>query len=435
VVSVLVDLYDLALLAGYCVAAGLRGLCGGKPIGGLAEKISPRPRDRAAPPCIWVHAVSVGEVRGARSLVAALREARPDVPVLVSTTTATGHAEACRLFGDLDVRFWPLDASTIVEAALRRIRPAVVVLMELEMWPNFARLARRFGVPVVVVNGRITERAFRRYCLCRYGWARVFNSATVLAMQTDTYAARLLQLGVDPERIVVNGTMKYDTIRVGAKVPGAAALAKAVGLREQDAIWVCGSTAAGEEATCLEVYRQLRGRHPALKLVLVPRHPERFDAVATLVRQRGFLLTRRSEYPDEGAPAPRRDAVVLGDTMGELTKFYQLASLAFVGRSLVPAGGSDMIEAAALGRVTLFGPHTFNFAEPVRQLLAADAAVCVYDAPSMVKQLDRLLADPKLRRTMARRAMKLVRDNKGATARNVELILKAMDAASPTGVC
>lgn len=426
--GVLSDVYDVALLGGYCLVAGWRRVFGGKPISGLAEKIAPRPRtgSDAETPCIWLHGVSMGEIRGTRSLVTALTAARPDVPIVISSTTATGYAEAKRLYPDLDVRYWPLDTGPICEAAIRRIRPAVVVLMELEMWPTFSQAARRAGVPIVVVNGRITDRAYRRYRRFHYVFAQMFNCAVKLAMQTDRYASRLLHLGVDPSRITVNGTMKYDTIRVGGPVAGAKALARSLGLKDDDQMLVAGSTADGEEVICIEAYRQLRSEHPRLKLVIVPRHPERFDEVAELIRKRGFLLTRRSEHPDDGKPAARRDAIILGDTMGELTKFYWLSTVAFVGRSLVPLGGSDMIEVAALGRPAVFGPHTSNFADPVRQLLAGEAAIQVRDTQTLREAVGTLLSEPKIRKEIGRRAMKLVRDNQGATQRNVELILSTI---------
>jgi 3-deoxy-D-manno-octulosonic-acid transferase len=390
------------------------------------------PSRAAGRPAVWIHAVSLGEINATRAMVKLLAGRRPDLHFIVSTTTQTGFARGRELYGS-DPRVvlvrYPLDFSGAIARALDALRPSLVVLMELEVWPNFLRHCQRRGVPALLVNGRLTPSSFRHY---RFGGAltrRMFSRLSVVCAQDETYAERFRLLGAPPGRVRVTGTMKFDTAEVADRIDGADDLARAVGLRPGDeSIWVCGSTGPGEEEIVLRSYRTLLAAHPGLRLVIVPRHPERFDEVAALIDREGFPLVRRSASPS--APGTRHSArpVVLGDTMGELRKFYSLADVVLVGRTLVDLGprqhGSDMIEPAALAKPVVVGPWTHNFAEPMNALIAADAIKVVEGGGATPGDaLAALLSDPAGAAAMGRRAQDVVRRGQGATARHVELIL------------
>ncbi len=404
---------------------------------------------------VWVHAVSVGEVNATPALVKTLLDARAGLRIVVSTTTETGHARGGQLFGGNGrvtlIRF-PLDFSSAIDRALTRLRPAAVALMELEVWPNLVARCHERGIPVLVVNGRLTEYSFNGYRRLKPLIAPTFARLSAVGAQDETFAARFIALGTPPERVRVTGTMKFDTAQVADTIDGADALAAAVALRpDAEPIFVAGSTGPGEEQILLTVYRALLQRHPTLRLVIVPRHPPRFDEVAGLIEREGFPLLRRSR-PAGGtgigdplaAPMPStpRDPgnalisnelprpVVLGDTMGELRKFYALATVVFVGRTLIDLGprqrGSDMIEPAALGRPTIVGPWTQNFADAMSHFRAVDAIRVVTGAAQLESAVGDALADPATAATLGRRARDTVRSQQGATARHAEMILSSL---------
>lgn len=397
-------------------------------------------RDGAAP-AVMIHAVSLGEIDATRALVAKLADARPDLQFVISTTTDTGTARARELYGaDPKVTLirYPLDFSVAISRVLDGLRPSVVVLMELEVWPNFIRHCRRRGVPVLVVNGRITDSSYRNYRRGRPLVAPMFRGLSAVCAQDETYAKWFVELGAPPESTRVTGTMKFDTAPPPGEVAGARELAAAVGLRPgEEKIWVCGSTGPDEEEIILPEYLSLRSRFPDLRLVLVPRHPERFDEVAGLIERDAALpLVRRSQTRTNTAADAPRDAVVLGDTTGELAKFYSLADVVFVGRTLVDLGprqrGSNMIEPAALGKPTIVGDFTHNFADAMRHFRAANAVKVVYDGDSLGSAVAAVLSQPDAAAAIGRRAREVVLREQGATARNVEVILKYLPAGATT---
>jgi 3-deoxy-D-manno-octulosonic-acid transferase len=389
---------------------------------------------------VLIHAVSLGEINATRAMVAGLGRARPDLSFVVSTTTDTGYARARELYGT-DPRValirYPLDFSAAIGRMLANQRPAVVVLMELEVWPNFLLACRRAGIPALVVNGRLTDESYRRYRLAKPLLARTFRRLAVVCAQEEAYAERFRQLGVPPERVRVTGTMKFDTAQVAERIDGAESLAQAVGLRPgREPVWVCGSTGPGEEDIILRHYRRLLAAHPTLRLVIVPRHPQRFDEAAKLIEAAGFSVFRRSLSPPLPlSPSPSVPPVILGDTMGELRKFYSLADVVLVGRTLVDLGprqrGSDMIEPAALAKPVVVGPWTQNFAEPMNCFRAAHAMKVVADEQSLGDTIAALLSSPDNSAAMGRRAQEVVKREQGATGRNVEVILAHLP--QPTG--
>jgi 3-deoxy-D-manno-octulosonic-acid transferase len=388
---------------------------------------------------VMIHAVSLGEMNATRAMVRALAQARSDLCFLISTTTDTGFARGQELYGQdcrvIVIRF-PLDFTSAVNRVLDRFRPQVVVLMELEVWPNFMLQCERRGIPVVLVNGRLTSGSFRNYRLGGPLVRRMFRRLTAICAQEQPYADRFIALGAPAHRVSVTGTMKFDTAQIAQSIPGAEELAAAVGIRRgAEPVWVCGSTGPGEEAVLLAIHRELLKSHPGLRLVLVPRKPERFDEVAGVIQSAGFELLRRSKSqtpnlqsqisnPESGSP------VILGDTMGELPKFYSLADVVFVGRTLLDLGsrqhGSDMIEPAALAKPTVVGRHTANFAEVMNQFRAAGAMREIENADELRTTIDSLLAGPLASAEMGRRAQDVVRKAQGATAKHVQLILEQL---------
>ncbi len=390
---------------------------------GWAQRFGATPIRYSLQPRIWIHGVSLGEINVARTLVAELHSQLPDYQVVISSTTDTGMAAARRLFEKDHVVFqWPLDFSFSVARALRRTQPDLVVLMEGEAWPNFLAACNRRDIPAVIVNGRLgADKGYPRYKKLGPLAARLFNRLTAIGVQEDAYVRRFEMLGVDPRKLHVTGMMKFDSAHVESTVDGDEKLAAALGISASHKLIVAGGTGPSEEELILRKWADLSKRHRCARLAIVPRKPERFDEVARLITECGFDVVRRSEKPDGPAAGDLpANTVVLGDTMGELRKFYSLASCVFVGRSLVPMGGSDMIEAAALGKATAFGPHTFNF--PQAGELAKHGCVRVADARELTDQLDKWLAEPAAAAIAGKAAHTYVCSRQGATRRNVEMI-------------
>jgi len=377
------------------------------------------------PKRIWVHAISVGEVEAARTFVPALAEAFPDHQIVLSTTTMTGRERALRLFPGRPVFHFPLDLWPAVALALRRVRPTAVIQVESEWWPNFFLMAARRGIPVVCVNVRITEKGARGYGRVGRFMRRVFNSTRAIGVQADMYRERFIRLGADPAKIAVTGQMKHDCVTFADAIKGVGDLAREMHLEPGETVLVAGSTGPGEEEPLLAAYREARRDQPHLRLVLVPRRPENFDAAAEAVLKAGCPLVRRSR-PGEPQGPKDEPPVLLGDTMGELMKWYARADLVFVGRSLVPLGGSNPMEPGALGRPLLWGPHMFNFPIEAPALVAAGAARQVTDAAGLRAAVLDLLTHPEKRRQMGEAARATIRRMQGATARNIQLVRQAL---------
>ncbi len=418
-------LLDIVYAAGLVITSPLwvyRMIRHGRYRSGIGEKFGAAPLRYGLQPIIWVHGVSLGEVNAARTLVEEIHSQLPDYRVVVSSTTDTGITQARKLFAPGHLVFhWPLDFTFSVRRALKRLRPDLVILMEGEVWPNFLAACDRRDIPVMIVNARISaDKGYPRYKKLGRLAGRLFNRLTAIGVQDETYAEMYMNLGVRPEKIHLTGMMKFDSAVVSDSIDGSDALAAALGISNDDALIVAGGTGPGEEKMLLEAFAKVQVVHPAARLAIVPRKPERFEEVAKLIASSPFSLVRRSEHPDGNPAATDREAVILGDTMGELRKFYALATAVFVGRSLVPMGGSDMIEAAALGKATAFGPHTFNF--PQADALARHGCVRVADADALAEQFSAWLGDSASAARSGAEAQRHVRSQQGATRRNVELI-------------
>ncbi|MBL8259150.1 MAG: lipid IV(A) 3-deoxy-D-manno-octulosonic acid transferase [Candidatus Competibacteraceae bacterium] len=366
--------------------------------------------------CLWVHAVSVGEARAALPLIRALRARYPETPLLVTTTTLTGSRQVQAALGDR-VRhvYAPYDLPGAARRFLRRARPRLAVIMETELWPNLLRRCAQTGIPVLVANARLSERSARGYARIGPLTRAMLRDVSLIAAQADADAERFRGLGAP--RVQVTGNLKYD-LTLPATLPERGRTLRHALLGANRPVWIAASTHAGEEEPILAAFASLRSRWPALLLLLVPRHPERFDGVAALCRERGFKLARRGE----GRACEPNTAVFLGDTMGELLLFYAAADIAFVGGSLVPTGGHNVLEPASLGLPVLFGPHMFNFTEAGQRLLEAEAAWQVSDASDLAAAVERLLADPASGRAAGQRGRAVVERHRGALAASLAQI-------------
>lgn len=380
--------------------------------------------------CIWIHAVSVGEVNATKTLIPKLRESFGDYEIVISSTTDTGLGRAKTLYAnDLQVFYFPFDLSCVMGRAFRNIRPDICLLMELEVWPNLARIANDKNVPVVVVNGRLSNKSFPKYRLIKPVTEWMFAKVDLVLAQTEEYASRFRALGCAPEKVVVTNSLKYDTAQIADKVDGADELAEQLNISD-GRLWVAGGTGPGEEKICLDVFNKLREQEDLgdLRLAIVPRKPERFDEVAQLINEAGFEFVRYSKIKAGQSTVANKPAVILGDTMGDLTKFYSLATVVFVGRSLVAMGGSDMMESAALGKCTIFGPHTFNFKQTVDVLLKGEGAVEVNDPDELFKIVEKCLTDTTYAQRIATNGREVIKQNQGATDRTVEAITSLLSS-------
>lgn len=362
---------------------------------------------------IWIHAVSVGEMRAAQPLIEALRTAHPAKSILLTCMTPTGRATAETLYGSFArVVYLPYDYAFLVRRFLRRTRPAVGILMETELWPNLIRVAAREQVPLALVNARLSARSARGYArlpaLTRASLARV----AIVAAQSEADAARLQQLGA--RNVNVAGNLKFDITPPPAQLERGLAWRKSWGTRP---VWLAASTREGEEALLLRAFVDAAPRE--VLLVLVPRHPQRFDEVAGLVEAAGLSCVRRSTetLPDGGT------RVLLGDSLGELFAYYAACDVAFVGGSLLPLGGQNLIEAASVGRPVLVGPHTFNFEGATQQAIEAGAALRVRDAGECVGEAMRLLSDASARAHMGEAGLTFAARHRGATAKTAAWVL------------
>lgn len=431
-------LFDLVYLAAgviYAPIALYQGLVLGKNRRGWLQRFGRVAARRPTEQRVWIHAVSLGEINATPKLVEALLDRLPDADLIFSTTTDTGFERAVQLYGGDRVYRFPLDFSVVVSGVLRRLRPTLIVLMELEVWPNLVRMADRSGIPVVVVNGRLTAHSTRRLGRIGFLTQSMFERLSWVGAQDEIIAARFREVGVPAERIEVTSSLKWDTALVANTVPGAEALAAALGLDRSRPIWVCGSTGPDEEPIVLDAYRRLAKRIDSNlpRLVIVPRKPERFAEVARLIRGSGFECVRRSACADGTTRPPLTDSsVLLGDTMGELRKFYSLADVVLVGRSLVPLGGSDVMEVAALGKPIIVGPHNENFQFAVDALHAADALRLVDSAESLAECVESIVTNVFAATELGQRARQVVIRNQGATTRTVEGILRAFRSGTPT---
>jgi 3-deoxy-D-manno-octulosonic-acid transferase len=393
----------------------------GKYRNGLAERMGRVPQrllEPAAPSqahrVIWIHAVSLGEVLAVSGLVQQMRRTFPQHRILLSTTTDTGQTLARNRFGEENVFYFPLDFAFAIRPYLRVLRPELVVLAETEFWPNFLRLAHASGACIAVVNARISDRSWPNYHRFRRILRRMLLHVDLFLAQTPQDSTRLQSIGAEPQRVRVTGNLKFD-INLPPSSPIVESLRQSLAVEGAGPVLVCGSTVDGEESLLLKAFENLRVEHPGAVMILAPRHPERFDQVAILLRQLDVRSLRRSQWRGE----PLAGRALLVDSIGELAALYALADVAFVGGSLVPRGGHNIIEPAQHGVAVVTGNHTENFRDIVAQFQSRDA-VRIVGVSELPLTLMQLLADPAERRALGRRAQETVRSQMGATLRTLE---------------
>ncbi|MCX7407420.1 MAG: 3-deoxy-D-manno-octulosonic acid transferase [Planctomycetales bacterium] len=443
-----------------------RRIAHGKYRGGWREKLTGRlVRMHPERRCLWFHAVSVGEVLQLQQVLDQTAARFPDAELFITTTTDTGYDVARSKYPQHTVAYFPLDFSWAVRRALCAIQPSLVVLVELELWPNFIVEAHRQHIPLALINGRIGEKSFRGYSRVKPLLRRVLACFDLLAVQNETYAERLRQLGAPTERVTVTGNIKFDGVESNRDNSKTEELRRSFGIAPHEQVFIAGSTQEPEESFAIETWTTLQREFPTLRLILVPRHKERFEAVAELVRQRGLPLVRRSEghreivdeiserggvsplvlgcqpvceepgglrHPaqkictssltlqvgvDAASPPP---SVLLLDTLGELGACWGLADIAFVGGSLTNRGGQNMLEPAGYGAAVLFGPNTWNFRDITDALLSLRAARVVAGPTELTAAVRDLLLDQTEASRMGEAARTFVGQQRGATARTVE---------------
>lgn len=359
---------------------------------------------------IWVHAVSVGEVMAAHPLIRELRKRYPRKKLILSTVTVTGNYTARQRVPEADAVFYfPFDYPWIVRRVIRKINPAIVLVAETELWPNFFRELKKAGIPSAVVNGRISPHSFRNYMRFRAFFRQVFGNVTLFCMQSETDAGRIREIGADDGKVLVTGNLKFDQ-----KIPPAQpAPIRIPGSRK---VITAGSTHRGEETVILEVFRRLREKFPELTLIIAPRHPERFDEVEGIINAAGFDCLRRS-----GRKGEVKDVLLL-DTIGELWSFYAVCDIAFVGGSLVKVGGHNLLEPAAMKKPVIFSRYMFNFKEISEALISSGGGIMVKDKAELYTRMDNLLSDRELSRHIGERAFAVIAANSGATKKTLDSI-------------
>src|SRR5438128_343433 len=370
---------------------------------------------------IWIHAVSVGEALTARALVADLKAQYPRLRLFLSTTTIAGQQVARRSLQHVDAVFYfPFDFAFIVRRTLDLVRPRVFIMMETEIWPNLLRLCRARGVTTMMINGRISSRSYPRYRLIRPFFRRVLADIDRFCMQSEESARRLIDLGADPSRVVVTGSLKFDSLEVPAPAShGKPRLLRFFRMSPARPVIVAGSTFRGEESAVLRAFARVKAAMPTAIAILAPRQPERFTEAERLSRDAGFATVRRSELPIDAEP--RADVVVL-DSIGELAQLYQIATAVFVGGSLVDHGGHNILEPAIFGKPIVFGPHMQNFKEIGDAFVQHGAAVQVQSERELDEALVSLVTDPVRRARLGAAARALVEANRGAKTKTLEVI-------------
>ena len=409
----------------------------GKYIGTLGERWGRLPAaiNPGGVPSIWIHAVSVGEVLATRALIPALRDRYPDHPLWLSTTTQTGRAAATGLEGVDGLFYFPFDLSPVVARVLDRVRPALFIMVDTELWPNLLRHCTLRGVKTTLVNGRISDRSYVRYRVVRPFFRHVLAGVDRCCAQSEESGRRLIGLGAPPTRVTVTGNLKFDSLPVpDARSPWVrAGVLPAFRIAEGRTVVMAASTHPGEETPVLAAFGRIRRADPTALLVVAPRHPERCGRVMALAAGQGLDVVRRSDLPVDGEP---RTAVVVLDTVGELATLFQTATVVFLGGSLVPAGGHNLLEPAAWGKPVVFGPHMENFAEIAELFLTNRAACQIRSADALEPALSTLLGDPVQRAAVGAAARALVASNRGATDRSLAVIAAVLPPAAgvPAGV-
>lgn len=370
---------------------------------------------------IWLHAVSVGEVTASIPIIRRIKEEHPHLKIVLSTITATGNFTVRQKVPEVDwVIYFPYDYLPIVNRVIRLINPCIFIHTETEIWPNFLLVLERYGIPSVIINGRISLSSSRRYRFFGRFFRQVFQKVSFFGMQSAIDHQRVIEMGADPGRVLLTGNMKYDQKRVEYDPETLAELRSAFNLGPQEQVFVAGSTHAGEEEMILEVYQKLIQEHPRLVLILAPRHPERFQEVERLVKSKNMALLRKTQI--RGKSPLVSPQVILLDTIGELSQTYALGDIIFVGGSLVNVGGHNILEPLVFKKPVLFGPHMQNFAEIAQTLQEAEAVIMVRSKEELWEQSRALLKDRARAELLGTNGFEVIRKHQGATEKNMAMI-------------
>jgi len=374
---------------------------------------------------IWVHAVSVGETRAAIPLLKSLRTHYPEARLVLSNVTETGRKIAAGVKEVDHYIFFPFDLRWIVRKTLNIIKPDIIVLVETEIWPNFVLEAKRQGIPLVLVNGRISDRSFPRYRMAGKLLEPILDSISDFCMQSEQDSRRIRHLGATAGRVQVTGNIKFDMQPPVLDTVELSLLKSTLKLPDSCTIWVAGSTHDGEETQLVDVYQQLRKTCPNLFLILVPRHPERCRQVYDELSKKNIAVTFRSEVAEIN-PALNCGEVMIVDTLGEMLKLYAVSDLVFVGGSLVPVGGHNVLEASLMKKPVLFGPHMQNFKEIARLVRAAHGGLQVMDSDDLYRQMKILLENPTEAERIGDNGRHLLQENQGATEKTLKVISRRL---------
>ena len=373
-------------------------------------------------PVLLLHAVSVGEIIAARPLLRALRDSYPDHALVVSNSTETGRQTAAA-FKEIDLCvYFPFDFLPSVRLMLRLLNPCIIIMMETEIWPNFSREAALRGIPLVLANGRISDRSFPRYLKLNWFFRHALQNFTLLCMQTETDRERIIAIGAPAQRVVVSGNLKFDIPYHQVDVLEKWSLRRHYAIPEEYLVVVAGSTHAGEEEMLIDVYRQLLTDYARLILVMVPRHPQRCGEVADFMAKAGFRFRRVTELKPGSSEEFCGGEVLLVDTVGELMDLYTLADIVFVGGSLVPVGGHNPLEPASRGVPALFGPYMSNFREITTLVLKKRAGIQVNSKDDLVNSLHQLLANPAERESIWENSLAMMSENSGSAGKHLQFI-------------
>ena len=372
---------------------------------------------------IWIQAASVGEVVAASSIIKEFKRQLPEVPVLISSGTISGYDMACRILPEADaIIFYPPDLPWMPDRIVKRVKPCAYVPVETELWPNFIRAARKRGIPVIMVNGRIGERSLEHYRLMRRMFTKMLDTVVLFCMQSTIDAQYVIQLGADPHKVLVTGNTKYDQNYSQVSEPDRLMFRAELGFGGKGPLIVAGSTHHGEETILLEVMRAVRGQFPELRLLLAPRDIPRSEKIVEMARRQGFSAELRSRLAVSPESATSANTVIVLDTIGELGRFYSLADLVFVGGSLVSHGGHNILEPAYFGLPVIFGKYMQNFRAIEKLFLQEHAAVRVADEEALASRLQSWLSDPPKAHGIGSRARTLVLKHQGAAEKCMRLI-------------
>lgn len=400
----------------------------------LFGKLPSIPRD-SENKTLWFHAVSVGELQVIRPLVERAERELPLAKIIVTTATDAGYALACKLYGKHSVSYAPMDFSWAISNALSRVQPDLIILAELELWPNWIRLATQRKIPIAVINGRLSQRSLSGYRRLHKFIRSIVSNITWVGAQNKTYRDRFVDLGVPSTQVEITGNIKFDGANYDRGHPEVIRRGIELGLLSPQTnaktpnintsvVWLCGSTQSPEEQICLDAFKTLAHRFPSLKLILVPRHPERFEEVARLIQQTALPSLRRSQMAEE--PADSNWRILLADSVGELRWWWGLADIGFVGGSFGSRGGQNMIEPCAVHVATSFGPNTKNFADVVQILLEGNGAVALTEPDQLLHWTTEMIENASTREDLARRGQQIAMSHRGATERTWERLMQLL---------